>query len=51
MTRHEAIKKIEEIQRLLQEEVDLELTDYAREQAYFCLVGAVQYLEENEERN
>lgn len=50
MTRQEAIKKIEEIQRLLQEEVETdELTDYAREQAYFCLVGAVQYLEENEE--
>ena len=51
MTREEIIKELERVARLLQEEVKTnELTDYAREQAYFCIMGAIQHMEENEEK-
>jgi hypothetical protein len=50
MTRKEIIKKVEEIKELLLTEVETdELTDYAREHAYYSLCGAVDYLKENEE--
>ena len=52
MTRREFINKIEEIKEILLTEVETdELTDYARENAYYSLCGAVDYLEENEERD
>lgn len=44
----EMIEKIEELRRVLLEEVDDEsLTDYAREHAYYSLIGAIDFLEEN----
>ena len=50
MTREEILKYLEEAYRLLQEEVETEeLTDNAREQACYCIDGAMQYIRENEE--
>ena len=49
MTREEFIKRLEELDRLLLEEVDLELTDYAREQAHIGLEDVIDIIKENEE--
>ena len=44
----EMIEKIEELSKVLLEEIDDEsLTDYAREHAYYSLIGARDFLEEN----
>lgn len=44
----EMVEKIEELSKVLLEEVDDEsLTDYAREHAYYSLIGARDFLEEN----
>ena len=48
MTRSEMIKYLEEAKRLLLEEAE-ELTDYAREKAYFDIEDAIEHLKENEE--
>ena len=46
----ELIKEIDRLSKALLEEVDDEdLTDYAREHAYYSLVGARDFLEENYE--
>jgi hypothetical protein len=50
MTREEFIKRIEEVDRLLLEEVDLELTDYARYQAHVNLESTIDVIKENEYR-
>ena len=48
MTREELLKHLEETLRLLSEVVETdELTDFAREQAYICVMGALQYVREN----
>lgn len=44
------IKYLEEGYRLLQEEVDLELTDYARYEACASVYSAIQIIKENEVR-
>ncbi len=50
MTRKEFIKKVEELDALLLEEVETEeLTDYAREQAHLRLESVIDIIEENEE--
>lgn len=49
MTRFDLIKKLEEIDRQLLEEIDLETTDYAREHAHYSIEGAIDFLKENEE--
>jgi hypothetical protein len=49
MTRGEFIKQIEELDKILLEEVDLELTDYAREQAHYGLEDVINKIKENEE--
>ena len=50
MTRNELIKHLEEVKRLLVEEIELEeLTDFAREKAYYCVDSALQIVKENEE--
>lgn len=50
MTRQEIMKNLKEIKRQLVEEVETdELTDYAREHAYYAIDAALDYLIENEE--
>ena len=50
MTRDEILKYFEEGCRLLQEEISIEeLTDYAREQSYYCVRQAIEYIRENED--
>ena len=50
MTRREIIEKLIEVKELLVTEVGAEdITDYAREKAYMCIVGAIDYIEENYE--
>lgn len=50
MTRSEFIKVLEEAKRLLLEEVDKEdLTDCAKEKAYYDIEDAIEHLKENEE--
>lgn len=49
MTRNDFIKHLEETYRLLQEEVDLELTDYARFEACCSIDSAIQFVKENED--
>ena len=49
MTREEFIKRIKELDAILLEEVDLELTDYAREQAHYGLEDVENIIKENEE--
>lgn len=50
MTRNEILKYLEEGCRLLQEELsNEELTDYAREQSYYCVCQAIEYIKENED--
>jgi len=51
MTRKEILEHLEEVYRLLQEEVDVdELTDYARYEACVSLDSAMQHIKENEDR-
>ena len=50
ITRDDIVRKLEEIARLITEEVDTdELTDYAREKAYIDICDAVAILNENAE--
>ena len=50
MNRDEFIKRLEELDRLLLEEVETdELTDYTREQAHYKLEGLIYIIMENEE--
>lgn len=50
MTRNEILKYLEEGSRLLQEEISVEeLTDYAREQSFYCVLQAIEYIKENED--
>lgn len=49
MNRFDLIMKLEEIKEYLIWEIDEETTDYAREKAYYCVVDAIDFLEENEE--
>lgn len=50
MTRNEFLKYLDEARRLLIEEMGAdELTDYAREEACYCIDGAIQFVKENEE--
>ena len=50
MKRIEIIKRLEELDRLLLEEIEAEeLTDYAREQAHYGIEDAIDILKENEE--
>lgn len=51
MTRQEFLEYLEEGYRLLQEEVDLGLTDYARFEACCSLDNAMQFIKENEEKD
>jgi len=51
MTRNEFLKHLEETYRLLQEEVDLSVTDYARFEACCSIDSAIQHIKENEERD
>jgi hypothetical protein len=49
MTRRELINRLEEIREKIAENTSEELTDYAREKAYICIVSAIDYITENEE--
>ncbi len=51
MTIEKFIKQLEQLDEKLLEGLDdwQDLTDYAREQAHFCIEGAIQHLKENEE--
>ncbi len=50
MTRTEFIKKLEELDRMLMEEVETEeLCDRAREHAHNFIWNAIGYLEDNED--
>ena len=52
MTRDEFIKRLEELDRLLLEEVETEeLTDYARGQAHFEIEDVINKIKENEDRS
>ena len=50
MTRNEFLKHLEETKRILMEEAD-ELTDYAKYKAVVCIESAMDYIQENEERD
>lgn len=50
MSRDELIKKLEELDRVLVEEMGREvITDYAREQAHINFVNLIDIIKENEE--
>ena len=50
MSRDEFIKKLEELDRVLLEEMDIEeIADYAREQAHYNLENLIDIIKENEE--
>ena len=50
MGRNEFIKKLEELDRVLLEEMPVEeITDYAREQAHYNLENLIDIIKENEE--
>lgn len=50
MSRDELIKKLEELDRVLLEEMPVEeITDYAREQAHYNLENLIDIIKENEE--
>ena len=49
MTREEFITEIKNLKTKIAEDALDDITDYAREQTYYCLEGAIQFLEENEE--
>ena len=50
MTRQELTKKIEEIKEELAWGSNDELTDYARYKVYIAIDSAIEFIEENEER-
>ena len=50
MTREDFIKRLEELDTLLLEEVDLKLTDYARYQVHVNIESTVEVIKENEYR-
>jgi hypothetical protein len=49
MTRREILNRLDEIREAIAENLAEELTDYAREKAYMCIVSAIDYITENEE--
>lgn len=49
MNRKEIIKELEKIKTAIAEDAD-DVTDYAREHAYFDIVDAIEKLQENEEK-
>ena len=50
MSRDEFIKKLEELDRVMLEEMSVdEITDYAREQAHYNLENLIDIIKENEE--
>ena len=50
MKRDEILKYFEEGCRLLQEEISTEeLTDYAREQSFYCVCSAIKFIKDNED--
>lgn len=50
MSRDELIKKLEELDRVLLEEMPVEeITDHAREQAHYNLENLIDIIKENEE--
>jgi hypothetical protein len=49
MTIKEFLEQVEELDRMLLEEVDLELTDYARAQAHFAIDHIREVVTENED--
>ena len=50
MTRKQMIKELEELARILVEEMDTdEVSDYAREHAYISITSAMELLAENAE--
>jgi hypothetical protein len=50
MTRRELINRLEEIDRLILEEIGAEeITDFAREQAHINIIDTIEKLTENEE--
>lgn len=49
MTRREMIKKLEEIKEAIARDINCELTDYARDEAYIAIDGAIEVLQENYE--
>lgn len=51
MTIKQFIEKLEETAETLLTDVGTELTDYAREKAYYRIMGAIDFLKENEERD
>lgn len=50
MTRQEMIKKLEEIKEAIAWDINCELTDYARDKAYVAIDSAIDFINENEER-
>ena len=48
MTRQELLKHLEETTEIIAE-VDETVTDYAREQSYYCIYQAIEYIKENED--
>lgn len=50
MTRKEMIKKLEEIKEAIAWDINCELTDYARDKAYVAIDSAIDFINENEER-
>lgn len=49
MNRRELINQLDEIREAIAENSSEDLTDYAREKAYMCIVSAIDYLTENDE--
>lgn len=50
MNRNDFIKKIEELDRVLLEEMPVEeITDYTREQAHYSIENLIDIIKENEE--
>lgn len=50
MTRKEMIETLEEVKEAIAWDIACELTDYARDEAYIAIDGAIEFLVENEER-
>jgi hypothetical protein len=49
MTRCELLNRLDEIREAIADNSTEELTDYAREKAYMCIVAAIDYITENDE--
>lgn len=48
MKKNQLVKKLDELARVIIEDINEdELTDYAREQACWCIVGAIQHIKDN----